>query len=95
MKIFSDFFASVSKLFDASDLRSFCDIAIATLLTLVRYADPGRRSLRNLRRRDPGAGRACIAGHEGAARAGAEIRLGLYQRALRLDRAKAGAKPKS
>ena len=36
MKIFSDFFASVSKLFDASDLRSFCDIAIATLLTLVR-----------------------------------------------------------
>lgn len=36
MKIFSDFFTSLSKLFDAHDFKSFCDIAIATLLTLVR-----------------------------------------------------------
>lgn len=36
LKIFSDFFDSITKLFDANDLQSFCDIALATLLTLVR-----------------------------------------------------------
>lgn len=36
LKIFSDFFASVTHLLDADDLASFCDIALATLLTLVR-----------------------------------------------------------